>query len=52
MRISLEIERVSAGEEPCEIEVHFDKEGLNVLIDRLNLIRDGKTDHVHMFTLN
>lgn len=50
MRLSLEIGKVKPGEEPCEVEVCFDEEGLDVLISRLDLLKSKKTDHVHLFT--
>lgn len=50
MRISVEIQHAPQGEEPSEVEFYFDQEGLDVLIKRLCLIKDGKTDHVHLFT--
>ena len=50
MRLSVEIENTSTGETPSEIEFYFDEEGLDVLMERLNLIKEGKTDHVHLFT--
>ncbi len=33
-----------------EIEIYFDKEGLNYLLHRLGHIRAGTTDHVHLMS--
>ena len=50
MRISSEIGNASAGEEPSEVTLYFDEEGLDVLINRLRLIKERKTEHIHFFT--
>ena len=33
-----------------EIEVYFDKEGLDYLFARMSHIRDGKTDHLNLMS--
>jgi hypothetical protein len=50
MRLTVEIEKVAKGETPGTVEFYFDKEGLDTLLRRIELIRTGKTDHVHLFT--
>lgn len=33
-----------------EVEVYFDKEGLDFLLNRLQQLKDGKTDHYNLMT--
>ncbi len=48
MKITVEIERRTKV--PCVVEIYFDEEGFDFLLERLSLIRNKKTDHVHFFT--
>lgn len=50
MKISVEITdfRDSDGE-PCEVEVYFDREGLNYILRELGKLKDVG-DHVHFMT--
>ncbi len=50
MILSVEIAKVKKGETPCTVELYFDREGLDTLLQRIQLIRSGKTDHIHLFT--
>ena len=38
------------GETREQVEVFFDQEGLDFLLDRLTRIKGGKTDHYHMMS--
>ncbi len=50
MKITVEIGREINNEVPCVVEIYFDEEGFDFLLERLSLIRNKKTDHVHFFT--
>ncbi len=50
MRITVEIGRGRKNEAPCAVKIYFDEEGFDFLLERLSLIRNQKTDHVHFFT--
>lgn len=35
---------------PEIVEIYLDNDGLDDLLRRLSLIKDGKTDHIHLMT--
>lgn len=50
MKLTVEIEKAVKGEAPCTVEVYFDREGLDALLERIDLLKTNKTDHIHLFT--
>lgn len=48
--LSVEIILSEHGELRQQVEIYFDQEGLDYLLDRLTRIHQGKTDHYHMMT--
>ncbi len=50
MKITVEIERGRKNKAPCVVEIYFDEEGFDFLLERLSLIRNQKTNPVHFFT--
>lgn len=40
--------KAQCGNAPDEVEVYFDSEGLSALIAQLEMIRSGRTDHIHL----
>lgn len=48
--LRVEIGLLENGDFSEEVEIYLDREGLNDLIARLSLIKDGKTEHIHLMT--
>ena len=48
--LTVEIVYLKDGTISDEVELYFDKEGLEQLFERLNHLRDGKTDHLHLMS--
>jgi hypothetical protein len=46
--LSFELKRTSTQDQPDELEVYCDREGLEALLAQLRLLKDGRTDHVHL----
>ncbi|MCW5958621.1 MAG: immunity protein 32 [Pyrinomonadaceae bacterium] len=48
--LRVEIGLLENGDFSEEVEIYLDREGLNDLIARLSLIKDGKTEHIHLMS--
>lgn len=48
MMLSFELKRPSAQDQPDELEVHCDRDGLESLLAQLRLLKDGRTEHIHL----
>ena len=48
--ISIEIKTPKPGATPDEIEINLDADGLRSLLSQLELLKDGRTDHVHLLS--
>ncbi|GBF59045.1 hypothetical protein PbB2_02737 [Candidatus Phycosocius bacilliformis] len=48
--ISIEYKPQEPYCQPDEIEMHLDAEGLRILLSELNLLQDGRTDHIHLMS--
>ncbi len=48
--LSFELKRSSTQDAPDELEVYCDREGLESLMAQLLLLKNGRTEHVHLMT--
>lgn len=48
--ISVEIRPTPDGSPAEEVEIHLDAAGLASLLAQLTFLREGRTDHVHLFS--
>jgi hypothetical protein len=48
--LSFEIQKLKSGETPREVEVYLDHIGLQSLLAQLLLLKDKRTDHVHLMS--
>jgi hypothetical protein len=48
--IGIEVVQPQSGAAPEELEVHLDQEGLRSLLAQLDLLKEGRTDHVHLMS--
>ena len=48
--ITIELKSAPQGEAPQELEIRVDSEGLASLLSQLGFLRDGRTDHVDLFS--
>lgn len=46
--LSFEITKPEPGQEPTELEIYFDAEGLKALLAQLAFLEQKRTDHVHL----
>ncbi|XOV88335.1 MAG: Imm32 family immunity protein [Pseudomonadota bacterium] len=50
LRIVVEIIRPPANEEPSEVNLRLDSEGVDALIHQLTNLKEKKTEHVHLMS--
>lgn len=48
--LTAEIGLLPDGSVSKEVELYFDRQGLDLLLEKLSRLRDGKTDHYHLMT--
>ena len=50
--LSIELKRRSDAEDPDELEIYCDEEGLDSLLAQLQLVKTGRTEHVHLMAFS
>lgn len=48
LMLSFELKRSVGGNDPDELEIHCDRHGLESLLAQLLLLKEGRTEHVHL----
>ena len=48
--ISVELKRPDNNQDPEQIDIILDPEGLEAVLAQLKLLADGRTDHVHLMS--
>ena len=48
--LSFELKKGGSPNEPDEVEIYCDMEGLDSLIAQLRFLKDGRTEHVHLMS--
>ena len=48
--LSFEVKKSAPGEAPEELDIFLDLEGLKSLMAQLELLKEGRTDHIHLMS--
>ena len=48
--LSFEVKKSKQSQDPDELEIYCDLEGLDSLLAQLHLLREGSTDHLHLMS--
>lgn len=48
--LSFEVKKAKRSQDPDELEIYCDLQGLDSLLDQLRLLRERRTDHVHLMS--